>query len=236
MSDTIAALYRQHSRRCVQHAGAPARQLRPGRGGAARRLPGRRRALAGAGRAGQPGGVAGVGRALQGHRPAAAGPPLHCLGRCPDRDPGRHRARPGTTGRGGRRDRRRPPAPGVHLLPPQPVGGGAHRPDAARGLRPHHRGHCRRLPGAGAHAGAAHRAGQGQDRRRPHPLRGAGSGRIAGASGQRAARGVPGVQRGACRAGRPPGGRGHPPGAAAAATAAAPAAGRGPAACWPCCC
>jgi uncharacterized glyoxalase superfamily protein PhnB len=59
-----------------------------------------------------------------------------------------------------------------------------------------------RLPGGHADAGAAHRARQGQDRGGPHPLRSAGAGGAPRAPGQRAARGLPGLQRRPSRAGR----------------------------------
>jgi hypothetical protein len=47
-----------------------------------------------------------------------------------------------------------------------------------------------------AHAGAAHRARQGEDPRRAHPVRGAGAGRAARAPRRGAAGDLPGVQRG----------------------------------------
>ena len=77
-----------------------------------------------------------------------------------------------------------------------------------------------------AHAGPAHRARQGEDPRRAHPLPGAVAGRAAGPARQRAARGLPGVQRGLLglvgRVADAPRslGRGDPPGAAAGRAAA----------------
>ena len=101
---------------------------------------------------------------------------------------------------GGRRERRgRPAAADLHLLPPGAAAGRAGGADAARGLRPHDRGDRARVPHAGADAGAAHRARQGQDPRRAHPLSGAGAGRAAGAARRGAARDLPGLQRGLLR-------------------------------------
>ena len=47
---------------------------------------------------------------------------------------------------------------------------GPHRADAARGVRPRDRADRACLPAAGGHARAAHRAREGEDPRRPHPL------------------------------------------------------------------
>ena len=77
--------------------------------------------------------------------------------------------------------------------------GCAGRADAARGLRTHYRGDRARIPDRSAHAGAAHRARQGEDSRRGHSVPGAGAGRPAGAVGRRAAGDLPRVQRGVLR-------------------------------------
>jgi RNA polymerase sigma-70 factor (ECF subfamily) len=100
-------------------------------------------------------------------------------------------------------DRRRPPAPGLHLLPPQPVGRRAHRADAARGLRPHHRGH--RQPPAWWPRPRWRSASCAPRPRSPRPasLMKCQTRWSAGAAGQRAARGLPGLQRRPC-ARRPP--------------------------------
>ena len=81
----------------------------------------------------------------------------------------------GERGRAGPSDehRGRPPAADLHLLPSGAVARRAGRADAARSVRPHHRGDRARLPHRRAHARAAHRARQGQDPRRAHPLRSA---------------------------------------------------------------
>ena len=71
------------------------------------------------------------------------------------------------------RDRGRPPAPHLHLLPPGARPRRAGRAHAARGLRADDRGDRARLPHARADARAAHRAREGQDPRRAHPVRGA---------------------------------------------------------------
>ncbi len=117
-----------------------------------------------------------------------------------DRDRRRRRAGRGDPRRrpvlGRRRDRGRPAAPHLHLLPSRPVAGRAGRAHAARGLRPHHRRDRAGVSQRRAHAGAAHRARQGEDPRRPHPLPGADAGRAARAPGQRAARRLSRVQRG----------------------------------------
>ena len=83
----------------------------------------------------------------------------------------------------GRRGHRgRPAAADLHLLPPRARARRAGRAHAARGVRPHDRGDRARLPDAAADAGAAHRARQGEDPRRAHPLRGARARRAAGAA------------------------------------------------------
>ena len=95
--------------------------------------------------------------------------------------------------------RRRSAAPGVHLLPPGARARRAGRAHAARSLRPHHRGNRRGLPDARAHPRAAHRAREEQDPRREHSLRSTRARRSAGAARKRAARDLPGVQRGLLR-------------------------------------
>ena len=100
-------------------------------------------------RSGQPAGVAGFRRTVQGdRRHAAAGPLRRLAGRA-----GRA-ARPGSRTRrprGRRRDGRgRPAAADLHLLPSGAAAGRAGRADAARGLRPHHRGDRPRVPDARA--------------------------------------------------------------------------------------
>ena len=97
----------------------------------------------------------------------------------------------------GRREHRgRPAAADLHLLPPGAGAGRAGGAHAARSLRPHDRRDRAGVPDRRADAGAAHRAREGEDPRRAHSLPGAGAGRAAGAAGQRAARDLPGVQRG----------------------------------------
>ena len=96
----------------------------------------------------------------------------------------------------GEEHRGRPAAARLHLLPSGAVAGRAGGAHAARGVRPHDRGDRAGVPQRRADARAAHRARQGEDPRRAHPLPGADAGRAAGAAGQRAARDLPRVQRG----------------------------------------
>ena len=116
--------------------------------------------------------------------------------------------------------RGRSAAPHLHVLPSGARAGGAGGAHPARGLRPRDRGNRAGIPAPRAHAGAAHRPREGKNPRRPHPLPGAGPGRIARAPRERAARGLSRVQRrllGVVRpiadAGRPVR-RGDPPGTA----------------------
>ena len=81
---------------------------------------------------------------------------------------------------------------------PALAAGRAGRDDAARSLRTHDRGNRQRVPDSGTDAGAADRARQGENPRCPHPVRGAGRGRTARAARCRAARRLPGLQRGLC--------------------------------------
>ena len=102
-------------------------------------------------------------------------------------------------GAGRRGHRGRPAAADLHLLPSRPAAGRPGGADAARSLRPDDRGDRARLPHRPAHAGPAHRARQGEDPRRAHPLSGAVAGRAAGSAGRGAARDLPRVQRGILR-------------------------------------
>ena len=135
-------------------------------------------------------------------------------------------ARPTTPRRRSRGARRRPAAADLHLLPSRAAAGRAGGADAARGLRPDHRGDRARLPHPGAHGGAAHRARQGEDPRRAHSLSGAVAGRARGATRCRPSRDLPRLQRGilgvAGRVADPRRSlrRGDPPGPAAARAAA----------------
>ena len=127
-----------------RHPHPPPRRLRPGRGGAARGLRGRRRAVAAGRHARQSARVARLGRPLQGHRqPAPARPVRRVAGR-PRRAARRRRA--GRRDAGERRRRGRPPAADLHLLPSRLAAGRPGGADAARGLRPHDRGDRARLP------------------------------------------------------------------------------------------
>ena len=145
----------------------------------------------------------------------------------------------GQTAAPGRMDRRgdargRPAPADLHLLPPGAAARRAGGPDAARSLRPHDRGDRARVPDRAADGGAADRAGQGQDPRRPHPLPGAGARRAAGPARRRAARGLSGVQRGVLgvvgrHAHAPRSLRRSDPARTAAGGAAARAGGGGPA-------
>jgi uncharacterized glyoxalase superfamily protein PhnB len=176
----------------ARHADPRARRLRPGRGRAARRL---RRRRASSGRATacrQPARLAGLGRALQGDRRAAPARPLRRVAgeiarrleatppvvRGPDDDV--------------EDDRLRLIFTCCHPALPPTRG----RADAARGLRPHHRGDRPRVPHRPAHPGAADRARQGEDPRRAHPVPRARARRPAGAARHRAARHLPRLQRG----------------------------------------
>ena len=96
--------------------------------------------------------------------------------------------------------RGRPPAPGLHLLPPGAGArraGGAH---AARGLRAHDRGDRERLPRA-----ARRRSRSASCAPRPRsatpriPYQVPARAELPAAARRRAARGLPGVQRGLCR-------------------------------------
>ena len=123
--------------------------------------------------------LAGLRRPLQGHRRLAPPGPLRRVAR---RAGGRARARDPRTRRPSRRGSRTTAPARLHLLPPGASGrraGGAH---AARGVRPHHRGDRARLPHPSADGGPAHRAGQGQDPRGAHPLRGPGPRELPGGS------------------------------------------------------
>ena len=209
---------------CAGDPDPAARRLRRRRGSIARRLQGRVGAVAARRRARQSARVAGVGRTLQGHRRHPAARPFRRARR--NRQRGRSRGR-GRGGLGRRRERRRrPPPPDLHVLPPGPrlrCAGGAH---AARGVRPDDGGDRAGVSLAGAHAGATHRAREGQDPRRAHSVSGADPRRAARAARRRAARDLPRLQRrlrGVVRrvvdAARSVGG-GHPPGAAARRAAA----------------
>ena len=130
---------------------------------------------------------------------------------------------------------RRPAAPHLHLLPSGARArgpGGAHAQDA---VRPLGRGDRARVPGGAGHDGAAAGAGEGQDPRGAHPLRGARRRRLAERldgvlrvvylvfnEGYAATAGDALVRRELCA-------RGHPPGPAAARAAARRRRGRRPA-------
>ncbi len=166
---TVDAVYRAESRRVLRHADPPARRLRPRRGGAARRL---RAPRSSSGRAT----ACRPTRAPGWSRPAASRRSTRL----------RRRARfdaslaelaeqleSATDDAAGLADDEDVEDDRLRLiftcchpaLPP----GRAGRADAARGLRPHHRGDRARVPDRAAHAGAAHRARQGQDPRRAIP-------------------------------------------------------------------
>ena len=142
-------------------------------------------------------------RPAQGDRPPA--PRAHA--RRPRRAPWSScmdaRAQPGGAGRrrAGRR-RRRPPAADLHLLPPRAGARGPRGADAAHPRRPHHGGDRARLPRPRADDGAAPRARQAQDRRRPDPLPRAARRRAPRPAGRRAARRLPRLQRGLLGLGR----------------------------------
>ena len=142
--------------------------------------------------------VAGLGRPVQIHRQAAARQTVRSSRRPPRRFRGTRRQR-ARARRARRTARRRPAAPGVHVLPPGDRARCAGRPHLARGLRPRHRRDRRRVPDARADDRATHRARQGQDPRREHSIPGARARRTAGPPRQRITRGVPGVQRGLFR-------------------------------------
>ncbi|CAA9506747.1 MAG: RNA polymerase ECF-type sigma factor, partial [uncultured Rubrobacteraceae bacterium] len=178
----------------LRHPGPPARRPRPRRGGLAQRVCGGAGAVARERRASKSSGLARFGRPLQGHRRTASARPIR-RGARGARRPARHRRRrsrgAGRTRRGGR-----PAAPDLHLLPPGPLSRCADRAHAARGLRPFDRRRRARLPGTCAHPRPAHRARQGEDPGGAHPLPGAPAGRAAREAGGRAARRIPGLQRG----------------------------------------
>ena len=195
---------RRHRRR-LPHRVAPrpgysdpsARRLRARRGSPARRLRGRGGAMAARGRTREPARLAGVDRTLPRHR---RHPPARDLRRLESQD--RRAARDRDRRRhllGGRLDRGRPAAAGLHLLPPGASSRRPRRADAARGVRSHHRGDRARVPGRRAHGRPAHRARQGEDPRRRHPLSGAVARRAGGPPGRGAARHLPGLQRGVLR-------------------------------------
>ncbi|CAA9582890.1 MAG: RNA polymerase ECF-type sigma factor, partial [uncultured Thermomicrobiales bacterium] len=168
----------------LRHPDPPARRLRPRRG----RAPGRLRrgagAMAAGRRAGQSPGVARLGRTLQGDRPRPTARPLRRLAG----DAGRGVDGDRRCGRrvGRRRDRGRPPAADLHLLPPGALAGGPRCAHAAGGLRPHHRGDRPRFPHRSRHPRPAHRPRQGEDPQRGDPVPGAAPGRAAGPLGHRA--------------------------------------------------
>ena len=155
-----------------RHADPPARRLRPRRGGAARGL---RRGASSSGRATAcprtraPGSCrpAASRRSTRMRRRARFDASLAELAEQHRRRDARRRATDDDERRG------RPAAADLHLLPPGAAAGRAGRADPARGLRPHDRGDRARLPHRRAHDRAAHRARQGEDPRRAHPLPGA---------------------------------------------------------------
>ena len=130
--------------------------------------------------------------------------------------------------------RGRPAAAHLHLLPSGPAAGGPDRADPARSLRPHHRGDRPGVPGARAHGGAADRAGQVEDSRRPHSLPDPGPRGAVRSARRGAPGGLPGVQRGILglrrRLGDParPVGGGDPAGPAGGGAAAGARGDRAP--------
>ena len=227
---------RDHSRdgRCgLPHRVAPrprhpdpaARRLRPRGGGAARRLHRGGRAVAAGRRAGQPAGLAGLRRPLQGDRRHPAPRPLRRLadrgGRAAAR--GGRRAAASWTTRTLGDDRLRLIFTCCHPALAARCAGGPH---PARGLRAHHRGDRPRLPHGDADDGPAHRPREGQDPHRAHPVPRARSGRAAGAARGRAAGDLSRLQRGILRLlGR----RAHPARPVRRGDPAGPAAGGAPA-------
>ena len=138
--EMVDAVYRIRLAPRPRHADPPARRFRSRRGGAARRLRRRGRAMAARRRAGQPAGVAGVGRPLQGDRRAAAPRPLRRVAGDARRSArrGHDAATPRPDGRGRRRGR--PAAADLHLLPSGAAARRAGRAHAARSVRPDDRG------------------------------------------------------------------------------------------------
>ena len=178
--------------------GADGPRRRPGRGPRPGRPGGGARGLAGVGRAGQPRRLAHGHREAARHRPAPPPGPgrPQARGARPPAGGGAAGRRAGPRGRDGRPDRRRPPGPDLHHLPPGALhrrAGGAH---AAAAGRAHDRGDRPGLPGAGADAGPAHRPGQAHPRRGARALRGAGRPRAEDTPGVRARGRVPDLQRG----------------------------------------
>ena len=168
--ERVDDLYRRESRRVLATLIRLLGDFDLRRGGAARGVSRRAGAVAARRRAGESARLAGVGRPLQGHR---RHPPASRASPARRRGPGRTSRPSRTEPLASRRRRGRPAAADLHLLPPGAVArraGGAH---PARGVRPDHRGDRRRVPGAGADPGPAHRARQGEDPRRRHPLPGA---------------------------------------------------------------
>ena len=91
--------------------------------------------------------------------------------------------------------RGRPAAADLHLLPPGAGARRAGRAHAARSVRADDRGDRARVSDAAAHAGAAHRAREGQDSRRADSVSGAGARRAARAARRGAARDLSRLQR-----------------------------------------
>ena len=131
----------------------------------------------------------------------------------------------GDPGRGARAvgGRRRPPAPRLHLLPPQPGARDPGGPLVAHAVRADH---ARGGPGPAGERGVDGQAADPrppEDPPGPHPLPGAGRGRAAPAVGGGARDDLPGLQRGVRRDVRPPARarrprrRGRPAGPAAGA-------------------
>ena len=109
--------------------------------------------------------LAGLGRPLQGDRPARRRAPLRRA-----RAGARHAARSRRRGRGATSTTRPSPTTGCASSSPAATPRSrrrAGRTDAARGVRPHHRGDCPRLPRADADGRAAHRPRQGAGSARP---------------------------------------------------------------------
>ena len=145
-------------------------------------------------------------RAAAGDRSAAPQP----IGGRSRGAPGRAEA-PGHPIRGGavdgrrERDRRRPAAAGLHLLPPGAGAARARGAHPARARRPEHGRDRPRVPGRRADHGQADRARQAQDRRRAHPVPGARRRGAARPPARRPARHLSDLQRGLR------GDRGRPP-------------------------
>ena len=188
---TVDRLFRQRVGAGGRDPDPHPRRLRPRRGGGAGGVRGRAGALAARRAAGQPGRLDRAHGAQPRDRPPAPRAPLRGEAARAGAAHARTARRPA-----GDVAARRPAAAVLHLLPPGAGARGARGADPAHARRAVDARGRARLPGRRERDAAAPRAGQAQDPRRRHPLRGAARPRAAGPAALGARRALPDLQRG----------------------------------------